>query len=105
MNIEDKNPMLHSLIGGMTTDYFDFFCKECGAHIPHIDFDCPDSVGVRLMSKCEECGEIHSFKIKVTAQLYPVEERSRFPSFYFKAFTRRKLNEYRKRLEGKYQSK
>lgn len=105
MNIEDQNPMLHSLIGGMTTDYFDFFCKECGAQIPRLDFDRLDSVGVRLMSKCEQCGATSSFKIKVTVLLYPVEERSRFPWVYFKAFTRRKLKEYRKTLEGKYQSK
>src|SRR5207249_4763684 len=99
MNIENQNPTLHGIIGGMTTDYFDFFCKECGAHIPRLDFDCPDSVGVRLMCKCEQCGEIYSFKIKVAVQLYPVKEKSKFPGFSFKALTKRDLNEYRKTLE------
>lgn len=102
MNIEDKT-MLHSVIGGMTTDYFDFFCKDCGTHIDRVDFDCYDSVGVRLMTKCKGCGESHSFKIKATVQLGPVEEKSRFPSFYFKAFTKRKLKEYKKWIEGEYQ--
>jgi len=47
---------LHSVIGGMTTDYFDFFCKECGEHIYSVDFYGIDSVGVRLRSICKKCG-------------------------------------------------
>jgi hypothetical protein len=70
MNIEDRT-MLHSVIGGMTTDYFDFFCKECGAHIPYIDFYGPDSVGVKLMTKCGGCGLVSIFKIKTTIELGP----------------------------------
>jgi hypothetical protein len=89
----------------MTTNYFDFFCKECGAHISRIDFDCPDSVGIRLMCRCEQCGEIYSFKIKATVPLYPVKEKSKFPWFYFKALGRRELNEYRKTLENEYRAK
>src|SRR2546427_1144257 len=102
MNIEDQNSSLHGLIGGMTTDYFDFFCKECSAQIPRVDFDCPHSVGVRLMCKCEHRGEIYSFKMKLTVLLYPVKEKSRFPWFCFKAFTKRGLNASRKTLEDKY---
>ena len=52
MNVEDKNIMLHSIIGGMTTNYFDFFCKECGSHINFVDFYGLDSVGVKLFTKC-----------------------------------------------------
>ena len=52
MNVEDKNIMLHSIIGGMTTDYFDCFCKECGSNINFVDFYGLDSVGVKLFTKC-----------------------------------------------------
>lgn len=72
--MDRKTPKnLHSVIGGMTTDYFDFFCKECGAHIPRVDFYGIDSIGVRLRSKCQGCGTEAIFKIKTYPPLGPIE--------------------------------
>jgi len=62
-------PTLHSVIGGMTTDYFDFFCMECEAHIDRLTFYCEDSVGVQLQADCPKCGETSIFKIKVREPL------------------------------------
>jgi len=100
MNIEDKT-ILHSIIGGMTTDYFDFFCKECGTHIPYIDFYGLDSVGVRLMTKCDKCGEISIFKIKTTIQLGPIETTFERGKYGFKAYDKRKLKTYKRKIEDK----
>lgn len=61
------------ITGKMTTDYFDFFCKECGEHISRIDFYGIDSVGVRLRSKCSKCGMECIFKIKTNPCLGPIE--------------------------------
>jgi len=64
---------LHSVIGGMTTDYFDFFCKEYGEHIYSVDFYGIDSVGVRLRSICKKCGRESIFKIKTHPPLVPIQ--------------------------------
>lgn len=98
MCIGDK---LGGVIGGMTTDYFEVFCKECGANIPRLDYYCPDSVGVRLMATCDSCGESFIFKLRLTIQLAPVEEKRDGMRFYFKALSNRKLRDYRKSLEDK----
>lgn len=71
MNIEKTPRMTHSLIGGMTTDYFAFWCKECGTEIPHLEFDSEDIIGVRLKSKCNGCGRESVFKINVMTPLRP----------------------------------
>jgi len=64
---------LHSVIGGMTTDYFDFFCRDCGAHINSLDFYGIDSVGVKLRSKCPKCEMESIFKIKTYPPLGPIQ--------------------------------
>lgn len=64
---------LHSVIAGMTTDYLDFFCKNCEHHIYSVHFYSIDSVGVQLMAKCEGCSEDYIFKIKVSIPLGPIE--------------------------------
>ena len=57
----------------MTTDYFDFFCDDCGTHIFSVDFYGIDSVGVRLRSVCPKCGMESIFKIKVHPPLGPIQ--------------------------------
>ena len=101
MNIEDKNPLLGGFIGGVSIDYFVVFCKECGAKVPRLDYDCRDSVGVRLMATCDSCGNSLSFKLELSIQLAPVEEKRDGTRFYFKALSDRKLRDYRKALEQK----
>ena len=100
MNIENKT-MLHSVIGGMTTDYFDFFCKECGTHIPYIDFYCLDSVGVKMMAKCGGCGLLSIFKFKTTIELGPIETTYKRGIHSFKAYDKRKLKKYKREIEDK----
>lgn len=93
--------LLHSVFGGMTTDYFDFFCKECGAPIPYVDFYGLDSVGVRLMTKCDGCGLISIFKIKTTIMLGPIQVTDEFGKRSFKAYDKRRLRKYRSEIEAK----
>ena len=64
---------LHALIGGITTDYFDLFCNDCGEHINVLDFYGIDSVGVKLRSLCPKCNKEVKFKIKVHPPLGPIE--------------------------------
>ena len=72
--METKWPSsLHSVIGGMTSDYFDFFCQACGDHIYSVDFYGVDSVGVRLRSKCPKCGMESIFKMKIHPPLGPIQ--------------------------------
>jgi len=100
MNIENKT-ILHSIIGGMTTDYFDFFCKECGSNIPYIDFYGLDSVGVKMMTKCEGCGLLSIFKIKTTIELGPIETTYERGRYSFKAYDKRRLKKYKREIEDK----
>ena len=93
MNTEKKYS-LHSIIGGMTTDYFDFFCQQCGASIPRIFFYGLDSVGVRLMSRCDSCGEESIFKIKTSIPLGPIQVTYDIGKYGFKAYDKRKLKKY-----------
>jgi hypothetical protein len=72
MEIKAPN-YLHSLAGGMTTDYFDFFCQGCGGHINRVEFYGIDSVGIRLRSKCIKCELEVIFKIKTHPPLGPIE--------------------------------
>jgi predicted RNA-binding Zn-ribbon protein involved in translation (DUF1610 family) len=63
---------ISGLVGGLTTDYFDFWCENCGEHIDRLDFHSQDVVGVRLQAVCEKCGREFVFKIKVSPPLGPV---------------------------------
>lgn len=67
-----ENLNVHSVIGGMTTDYFDFWCKECGSHINRLSFANEDIVGVRLKATCDKCHRDFEFKIKVSPPLGPL---------------------------------
>ena len=103
VNIENKQ-MLHSIIGGMTSDYFDFFCKECGAHIGDIDFYSIDIVGVRLMAKCKSCDSVSIFKIKCTIPLGPIQSTFSLGRNGFKAYDQRRLKRYKREIEEKCSS-
>ncbi len=63
---------VHSIVGGMTTDYFDFWCNACGEHIDRLEFVSQDPVGVQLKACCPNCKELHVFKLKVSPPLRPV---------------------------------
>ena len=67
---------VHSLVGGITTDYFEFWCKECGGHINRLEHASEDPVGVRLRAKCKDCGREFEFKIKVFPPLGPLSRSS-----------------------------
>jgi hypothetical protein len=88
---------LHGLIGGMTTDYFEFFCKEFGTHMDSINFYGFDSIGVKLTAKCSSCNREYIFKIKTFPTLGPIEIVSPFNGF-FKKYDLRKLNKHFKSL-------
>lgn len=56
----------HSLYGGMTTDYFEIFCKECGIPIDEIFWDSEDkAIGCKLHATCPKCGKKSIFKFKL----------------------------------------
>lgn len=63
---------VHGFIGGITGDYFEFWCKECGQKVYSLEFACEDSVGVRLKAKCEKCKKDYDFKIRITQPLGPL---------------------------------
>lgn len=67
----DELPV-HSLIGGITTDYFEFWCKECGQPVIHLEFAGEDIVGVGLKAKCEKCERDYEFKIRIIPPLCPL---------------------------------
>lgn len=95
--METKWPSsLHSVIGGMTTDYFDFFCEDCGTHINSVDFYGIDSVGVRLRSKCPKCGMESIFKIKTHPPLGPIQmtENRYGKDLGYKLFDGRRLRKH-----------
>ena len=104
MKVEDKTS-LHSIIGGMTSDYFDFFCKECRSHINSVDFYDLDSVGVKLVTKCLKCGLISIFKIKTSIQLGPIETKTKYGktkiTYGYKTYDQRKLKSYIKKIKNK----
>ena len=64
-----KNLPVHTLIGGMTTDYFDFWCEDCDAHIDGLHFASEDIVGVRLKASCPKCNKEIVFKLRITPPL------------------------------------
>lgn len=66
---------VHSIVGGMTTDYFDFWCAECGSHIDRVEFYSEDSVGLRLRAVCPQCKVESIFKLKVSPPLGPLPQR------------------------------
>ncbi|MCP3678215.1 MAG: hypothetical protein GY721_11700 [Deltaproteobacteria bacterium] len=104
MNIEDKHT-LHSVIGGMTTDYFDFFCQECGSHINEVDFYGFDSIGIRLMTQCSGCGDTSIFKIKSSLELGPIQSTFKYGKYDFKAYDKRKFKKYKRKIEEKLSKK
>jgi DNA-directed RNA polymerase subunit RPC12/RpoP len=69
--VSEKSSMCHSLEGCMITDYFEFWCAECGSPIDILAFHSEDSVGVKLKAICKKCNKPIIFKIKVTPQLSP----------------------------------
>jgi len=66
---------LHSVIGGMTTDYFDFWCQDCVEHIDRLSYYGPDIVGVQLEARCKKCNKSHVFKINVFPSLVPASDK------------------------------
>lgn len=109
INIEE-NHTLHSIIGGMTNDYFDFFCKECGSHINNTDFYSLDTVGVKLVTKCDGCGNVSIFKLKCSIPLGPIEFTVNYSltkklekkvNYGFKAYDQRQLKTYQKEIKEK----
>jgi transcription elongation factor Elf1 len=54
----------HALSGELTTDYFYFYCTMCGNRISHVVFYGVDSVGVKLLARCETCDFSYIFKVK-----------------------------------------
>lgn len=69
----EKTPRpTHSVIAGVTTDYLDFWCKECGHEFTQAwRFSSPDFIGVVLEGACEECKATVSFKLRTTPALVP----------------------------------
>ena len=59
-----KLPNVHTFIGGMTTDYFDFWCEKCGEHINRLKFHSEDVVGVKLEATCENVIKLQYLKLK-----------------------------------------
>lgn len=62
-------PTVHSLIGGMTNDYFNIWCEKCEAHIDGVQFHSEDIIGVQLKATCPVCKQEHVFKLKVSPPL------------------------------------
>ena len=62
---------VHSIEGGITADYLDFWCVDCGTHIPELRFYSEDAVGVRLRADCPKCNKTSIFKLKVDVPLRP----------------------------------
>jgi len=84
----------HSLIGGMTTDYLNIFCKKCGTEIEYLNFYGIDSIGVRLRAKCVKCDEESIFKLKVYPPLGPIEMTDHYDRRGYKLYDGRKLKKY-----------
>jgi transcription elongation factor Elf1 len=53
------------LYGGMTTDYFAFFCPKCEKEITGIEFLKMDGVIPVFSVKCQNCGFKTNFKMNV----------------------------------------
>jgi hypothetical protein len=60
---------VHNLIGGMTTDYFEFWCEDCVERINGLKYYGEDTVGVKLKAICKKCNREYIFKIRVTPPL------------------------------------
>lgn len=91
INDESKHRLLNHIIGGITTNYFEFYCKKCGRNIRRLSFYGIDTVGVKVMAKCEECNKPYIFKIRTYPQLGPIQVTRVRGRNGFKAFDRRKL--------------
>jgi len=90
----NKKHHVHSLIGGMTTDYFDIFCQNCDEIIEKLDFYGIDSVGVRLRAKCKKCGQESIFKLKTNPLLGPIEITDWYDKRGYKLYDGRKLKKH-----------
>lgn len=84
----------HSVYGGMIADYFVVYCKECNSNIDCLDYYGIDSVGVRLRTKCNTCGLVSVFKLKVYPMLGPIERSDEYDERKYKLFDKRKLKGY-----------
>jgi len=84
------------LIGELSTDYFDFYCRKCGDKIPNIVFYDVDTVGVQLLARCKRCDFSYIFKVKTEPALGPIQITSEFGKTSYKLFDRRKLKKYLK---------
>lgn len=98
MNNKDRFSHLHGLIGGLTTDYFEFYCEECGSNIPRVCFYGIDTVGVRLWTKCEKCQREFIFKIKTYPNFGPIQITDEYGNLGFKAYHRGKLKKLLREL-------
>ena len=56
---------VHSLVGGMTTDYFEFFCESCGVRIDHIEQKTEHPLVSWYEAKCPQCNTAYSFKMNI----------------------------------------
>jgi hypothetical protein len=62
---------VHNLIGGITTDYFEFWCEECLERINGLEYYSEDIVGVKLKALCNKCNREYISKIRITPHLVP----------------------------------
>lgn len=60
-----KEIMAHTLIGGMTTDYFGFYCEKCKERVDPLEFLGLDPAVPKFKGICPECKDEFEFKIQV----------------------------------------
>ena len=57
--------IVHSVVGGMTTNYFEFFCKSCGTRIDHIHQATEHPLVSWYEAECAKCATKYSFKMNI----------------------------------------
>jgi hypothetical protein len=60
-----KDLMVHTIVGGMTTDYFAFFCEKCKVSIDPLEFLGLVRHTPWFRGTCPICNETFEFKIQV----------------------------------------
>jgi hypothetical protein len=60
-----KDYMVHTVVGGMTTDYFGFFCERCKERIDPLEFLGLVQHTPRFKGTCPVCKDTYEFKIQV----------------------------------------